>query len=351
LIGGNYDVGLAMLFASYTDVMPCATERASLFFLTTSMQYLAQTLCPSIGAWLMNLDGRGGTPQINLTVSLALTIVTVLLTVFVWPETVHESHKASLHEEESYEEQEEQTSEVGINLKHTGGRIQGSFNIFKESIGTIGVINITLLALSISFAATGIKAIDWYGLIQYPVIKLHWTFPQASNIVSLQGLLMLLHFSIFLPFLNRAIASWLESPGHAHFFIMVASSIFLMLGSLIIGFSNANVTFVSGTIVYLLGEGLPTATQAYIVSLVEKQKVARVIATLSVTSISGKLVASLAFPKILARGLDSHVDVLIGLPFFVSAGMFIVSAVCFSVVGIRMWEDHDQSREVEDEEA
>src|ERR1700761_2221617 len=91
LIGGNYDIGLAMLFASYTDVMPSATERASLFFLTTSMQYLAQTFCPTIGALLMNLDGKGGTPEINLAVSLGLATLTAVLAIFAFPETVHES--------------------------------------------------------------------------------------------------------------------------------------------------------------------------------------------------------------------------------------------------------------------
>jgi hypothetical protein len=340
-----------MLFASYTDVMPSATERASLFFLTTSMQYLAQAFCPSIGAWLMNLDGKGGTPQVNLVVSLGLTIITVLLTVFLWPETVQESRKARAPETMIHEERNEQTSNVEIKPKHVGTWIQHSFITFKESIGAIGVFNILLLALSISFSSMGTKSIDWYALIQYPVIKLHWTFPQASNIVSLQGLLMLLHFSLFLPYLNQTIATWLGSLGHAHLIIMAASSVFLTIGALTTGLSNSTRTFVFGTIVYLLGEGLPTATQAYIVSLVEKEKVARVISTLSMTSISGKLVASLVFPKVLAIGLDSHIKALIGLPFFVSAGMFGISSLCFGIVGLDMWKSQDWSNGVEEGEA
>ena len=61
------------------------------------------------------------------------------------------------------------------------------------------------------------------------------------------------------------------------------------------------------------------------------------MATLSLTSIFGKLIASIVFPKVLAWGLDTHVDVLVGLPFFVSAAMFVVSAPCFTIVGVKMW--------------
>jgi hypothetical protein len=333
LIGGNFDIGIAMLFASYTDVMPSATERASLFFLTTSMQFLAQTFCPFIGAWLMNLDGKGGTPKVNLGVSLVLATLTMLLAISVFPETLHESRKAKDvgHEEtaggttqRTTPDEEEEESETTTNNT-------------KQSTKVLTMSTTLLLSFCIATAATGIKSIDWYAIIQYPVLKLHFTFPQASTIVSLQGILMLLHFSLVLPFLNRTAAAWLGSPAHAHLTIMAGSCFFLTVGAVIMGFSTTAAAFVTGVVVYLFGEGLPTATQAFIVSMVEKQQVARLMATLSMTSIFGKLMASLLFPKVLALGLDSHVDVLVGLPFFVCAGLFAVSAVCFSVVGVGIW--------------
>jgi hypothetical protein len=329
-----------MLFASYTDVMPSATERASLFFLTTSMQFLAQTFCPPIGAWLMNLDGKGGTPEVNLFVSFGLSIITALIAIFLFPETLHESRKAKDPDAEDIQqnrtEESDQLQKDGPKRHMVYNWIQKTISGFVDSMSGLGALNLVLLSLSICFAATGIKAIDWYGIVQYPVIKLHWTFPQASHVVSIQGFLMLVHFSLILPFLNRTAATWLRSSGHAHFAIMAGSCLLLTLGSLLIGFSNTTVTFVAGVVVYLFGEGLPTATQAFIVSLVAKEKVARVMATLSMTSIFGKLVASLLFPKVLALGLDSHIKVLIGLPFFVSAGLFVISGLCFTIVGMKM---------------
>lgn len=346
LFGGNFDVGLAMLFASYTDVLPSTTERASLFFLTTSMQFLAQMFCPFIGAWLMNLDGKGGTPHVNLAVSLGLAILTMLIAIFLWPETLHESHQ---HKDDSIENgdvENNPTNETehlqGVKEGHPASRfILARLEAIKDSISGIGLTNITLLSLSIMFAATGIKANDWYGLVQYPVIKLHWSFPQASTIVSIQGGLMLLHFSLVLPFLNRKAAAYFGSSGNGHFAIMAGSTLLLTLGSLAIGFSTTTFTFVAGVVIYLFGEGLPTATQAFIVSLVERNQVARVMATLSMTSIFGKLCASLLFPKVLAWGLDSGREIMVGLPFFVSAGLFGVSGVCFSIVGVKMWKSQE----------
>ncbi|RDW69883.1 hypothetical protein BP5796_08280 [Coleophoma crateriformis] len=334
IIGGNFDVGLAMLFASYSDVMPSASERASLFFLTTSMQYFAQTFCPSIGAWLMNLDGKGGTPHVNLTVSLILAILTALITIVAFPETLHGSHKPK---DISAETPDEVISTANQSSRDDPKVKDGWLQKLRSSVGPkmpgVGIFNIAILALSISFAATGIKAIDWYALVQYPVIKLGWTFPQSSLVVSTQGFLMLVHFSLVLPFLNRVAVAKLGSPSHAHFVIMVGSGLLLTTGSILIGVSNTSGRFIVGVVVYLFGEGLPTATQAYIVSLVEKARVARVMATLSMASIFGKLVASLLFPKMLAWGVDEHV---LGLPLFVSAGMFVASALCVSIVGLKL---------------
>lgn len=326
-----------MLFASYSDVMPIASERASLFFLTTSMQYFAQTFCPPIGAWLMNLDGKGGTPQVNLFVSLGLAILVASITIFLFPETVHESHAK---EEENHSLPDTSTQDE-MNGNALSSRLHTMLKNIADSVSGVGIVNVLLLALSICFAATGIKAIDWYAIVQYPVIKLHWTFSQASYGVMIQGSLMLVYFSIILPAINRAASARLGA-GPANFAIMACSSLFLTVGTILIGFSNSTATFITGVVVYLFGEGLPPATQAYIVSLVEKSKVAKVMATLSMASIMGKLGASIIFPKVLAIGLDSGIDILVGLPLFVSAGMFVISAVCVGIVGLRMRKAHNE---------
>lgn len=127
----------------------------------------------------MNLDGKGGTPQVNLTVSLCLACCTALLAIFAFPETLHESKDIANHSPEEDETEESETQKPQPRTKIILHTIQKPFRNFAESVTGIGVLNITLLALSTCFANSGIKAIDWYALIQYPVIKLHWTYPQA----------------------------------------------------------------------------------------------------------------------------------------------------------------------------
>lgn len=189
LIGGNFDLGLAMLFASYTDVMPSASERATLFFLTTSMQYVAQAVTPPIGGWLMNLDGKGGTPEVAMIASIAMAILAAFITIFFFPETLDKSrHDRPSHNDEgsSAQEADSRAPNAGVQRRGPGeamrNKIRKTGEDIKLGVSGAGFGNILLLAVSILCAAIGIKAMDWYGLIQYPVIKLGWTFPQVGNL-------------------------------------------------------------------------------------------------------------------------------------------------------------------------
>ena len=49
---GNFDLAIAVLLASYTDIIPSTKERSTLFFLTTSMQYTAQANLSCIGKYI-----------------------------------------------------------------------------------------------------------------------------------------------------------------------------------------------------------------------------------------------------------------------------------------------------------
>ena len=186
LIGGNFDLGLAMLFASYTDVMPSASEKATLFFLTTSMQYVAQAFCPLIGGWLMNLDGEGGTSEVAMVVSLATALLAAFVTIFLFPETLDKSRRGkpsdNAQEGSAQETQLRALNDDALGIgfgKAARSKIRKTWRDIKLGVSGAGLGNILLLAVSILCAAVGIKATDWYGLVQYPVIKLKWTFPQV----------------------------------------------------------------------------------------------------------------------------------------------------------------------------
>jgi len=117
---------------------------------------------------------------------------------------------------------------------------------------------------------------------------------------------------------------------------MIGSSVVLAGGAVLIGFSSNTITFLFGMVIYTLGEGLPVATQAYITSVIDKYYLARVMSVLSIAAAGGKAIASALFPQVLALGLDTHVSLLVGLPFFAAAGLFVIAGGCVVVVGLRV---------------
>lgn len=159
---------------------------------------------------------------------------------------------------------------------------------------------------------------------------------KASSVVSVQAFVLLLNFGLLLPGYNRVGSKYLGSATYTSFAIMVGSSIVLCAGAVAVGLSSTSAAFLIGMAFYTLGEGITVATQAYIASVIGKSFLARVMAVLSIAAAGGKAVASGLFPQVLALGLDTHVEELVGLPFFVAAGLFLIAGGCVLAVGVRM---------------
>jgi hypothetical protein len=146
---------------------------------------------------------------------------------------------------------------------------------------------------------------------------------------------MLLNFGLLLPTYNRLGSEYFGSATYGSFAIMIGSSIVLCGGAVLVGFSTTSAAFLVGMVIYTLGEGISVATQAYIASVIDKSYLARIMALLSIAASGGKAIASGLFPQVLAMGLDTHVEELVGLPFFVAAGLYLIAGGCVVVVGLR----------------
>jgi len=155
-------------------------------------------------------------------------------------------------------------------------------------------------------------------------------------VVSVQALVLLLNFGLLLPSYNRIGSKYFGSATYTSFAIMIGSSIVLSGGAVVVGLSSTSAAFLIGMVIYTLGEGITVATQAFIASFIGKSCLARVMAVLSIAATGGKAIASGAFPQVLALGLDTHVEELIGLPFFVAAALFLIAGGCVLAVGFKM---------------
>lgn len=153
--------------------------------------------------------------------------------------------------------------------------------------------------------------------------------------LSIQALVTLLNFGLLLPIYNRLGSDYFGSAVYASFAIMIGSSIVLCGGAVLIGLSTTSVAFLVGMVIYTLGEGISVATQAYVASVIDKSYLARVMAVLSTAASGGKAIALGLFLQVLAIGLDTQVEELVGLPFFVAAGLFLIARGCVVVVGLR----------------
>jgi MFS family permease len=145
---------------------------------------------------------------------------------------------------------------------------------------------------------------------------------------------MLLNFGVLLPLYTRLGTKYLGSARNASFAIMIGSSLVLAAGAVMTGMSSTAPVFILGMVVYTAGEGLTVAINAYIATVIKKAYLARVMAMVSIAATSGKAIASAVFPQVLAIGLDTHIDELVGLPFLVASALFLMAGACVIIAGL-----------------
>lgn len=183
LIGANFDLNLAVMLAAYTDSMTSSSQRSTWFFITTSMQYVGQVAFPLAAGKAINLDGQGGTSEVSLSISLGMAVAGLIISLFLWPETMknektQDSSTGNEHQD-GIDPNETSESKSLSALSSLADKFSSFWTNFQHSVQTIGAGNIWLLAFSMFLITTAIKAVDWLGLIQYPVIKFGWKYNQV----------------------------------------------------------------------------------------------------------------------------------------------------------------------------
>lgn len=139
----------------------------------------------------MNLDGNGTTPLVPIALGIAMGVVAVLLNVFFFPETKDAQKRLRLEVGESLPEDDE----TSPNPKKVSGKTGANpFKVImrkthdiaekmKSGLEGIGVLNCMALTLSIFLVSVALKAIDWFGMVQYPVIRLGWSYSRVFSML------------------------------------------------------------------------------------------------------------------------------------------------------------------------
>ena len=124
-----------------------------------------------------------------MLVSLATAILAAFVTIFFFPETLDKTRHAKPANDDDDEDSAQEDQLPASNEDASGTKssdmesgIRKTWTGIRLRVSGAGFGNTLLLAVSILCATVGIKATDWYGLVQYPVVKLGWTFSQVCAI-------------------------------------------------------------------------------------------------------------------------------------------------------------------------
>ncbi|KAI9894577.1 MAG: hypothetical protein M1814_001931 [Vezdaea aestivalis] len=360
--GGNFDTGIAILYTSISDVIPRAEDRTSVFFVISAMLPLAQ-ITPPLGGVLLDLDGQGGTPWIPFLIALVSISISAILCATVYPETIQREKKPSSGTRSNGDSQtdngakphtiddSETSSLLGqghennhSNLKQrerpigtkpgltvrTEDFFLRTWRAISETLDGLGLPSMILLTFAMFLVVVSRVTVDWQALQQYATIKLEWPLAKTTMTLTIQAIINLLTLSLLLPYLTRLGATHLSASTTSLLLILLCTPL-LITGMLLIGISTSPPLFITGIAIYTLGLAFPIALQAYIGTRIAAPNMARVMTVLSLAQTGAKVVSSLVFPTLLEWGLESRMDVMVGLPFFVAAACF--AAAGFAVGG------------------
>jgi MFS family permease len=176
MTGGNFDFGLAIFVASITDVVPSHSDRVSIFFILSSMLFVAQLICPPLGGILLDLDGEGGTPWVPYLIADAFMICAAILCIVAYPETLQTSSQEPQQGpgEESPTNVESSQAKITAFCHQRLDKVKSGWTYFRSSCAGLGLSSLFILGVAMLCFTIGVKSIDWYGLMQYATWKLKW---------------------------------------------------------------------------------------------------------------------------------------------------------------------------------
>ena len=132
-------------------------------------------------------------------------------------------------------------------------------------------------------------------------------------------------FFVILPFTTTILGKRLRLSAKATALVIMACSLlFLIIGCVLMGFSSTNALFFVALVIYTLGSGFSVTSQSYIADCAQKDRLASVLAVLSVAVTAGKVGASALWPALLGVGLQWGTEFGKGLP----SKCFTMWAVC-----------------------
>ncbi|KAF2665053.1 MFS general substrate transporter [Microthyrium microscopicum] len=312
VIGGGNSVVVPVLLTMLADTSP-PEYRTEVFFYFTSSFLVTEILAPPIGKHLMDAIG-----PYNTVIIIIPACLSSLSFVFVIPETLQKSEQveepgtASLSSDSSLLSKI-QAKVIGIKMHLK----EGALPLLKRP-----VLILVLLAMSLNKLSRPILMVT----LQYVSAVFGWTLGETSYLLSLQATVQLGLCTIVLPIIHRYLNHRVKDTRKANLIFAKGCTIFLVAGALTMGFSRVISVFITGMVIFLLGYGYGAALRSWATELVPKNEVALLYTVMALFDGVGALAGAPLLYGSLSYGLG-HGGSLIGLPYFVAAILFGLSAL------------------------
>ncbi|CAG8952600.1 hypothetical protein HYFRA_00009706 [Hymenoscyphus fraxineus] len=337
--GGGQSVLTAMVYAILSDSVAAET-RARAFLYLASAPLVIEMVAPVLGSVLMERWSVYVPLIVGFPFELCSLVMLRIIPISVKQGKQSSEERPLLDDSSSTEgdtdnENHDESEGANRKLKITILRILAPLIITR----TLVCRSRNLLLVNLSFLVTtlGRETLDF--LVQYSSKRFGWKLAKASAnyLISFRAFVTLGLFLVILPIISRFFRkSRGMSPSKSDLWIARVSSIFGIIGPVMIGLSPSAELMIVALSLFTLSFGFRAAFQSYATSLVKPEEVALLYSALACMSIIGALIASPLIAATFRLGLSIG-GLGIGLPFFVAAGFFTVSAI--GAWGSRVEED------------
>ncbi|KAH6611284.1 hypothetical protein Trco_001304 [Trichoderma cornu-damae] len=305
VLGGGSQVVLAMLYAMAADVSSEKQKAAS--FLQLTFGATAGGLAgPLLTGFLMQRFG----PWVPIYVACACFPFILLVFAFV-PETLPVDRK-------------KKTGDVDVSVEAMKRQMHTSLADLRQALGLLKNPSIPLVLLTFLFQAARVAAYTGT-ILQYVSKHFGWRLAEASFLLSPFGLLNLIVLAV-LP----SISEILTSPrfGYSSFrkdlLLTQTSTMVLVVGAVIEGFSHNIVLFIIGLFIETFGAAASPLARATVTHYVEPEFTSRLYALISTSEIIGTFIGGPVLAWCFDLGLQKK-GIWIGLPWFYIALLCLIT--------------------------
>ncbi|PYH35598.1 MFS general substrate transporter [Aspergillus neoniger CBS 115656] len=162
-------------------------------------------------------------------------------------------------------------------------------------------------------------------IVQYMRVRFDWTVAQSGYLLSLETAMHIILACAVLPGAHRALVQASgRNPASADLRMAKGSTVFLVVGPLLMGLAPHSVVLILGLLIFIMGSGFRQSVQSYLTGAIPPENVTLLYTSITVLDALGSLAAAPLMAYMLSLGIKTG-GMAMGLPFFLAAILYAVS--------------------------